>query len=262
MKARLPSALVGLAVTTGVGAASPAQAEVTRFSDYPSQTALTTPPGRLNLGVFSAGTFSPNERVELRLHPLWFFVLPHVEAKVRWLDAGPLQLSSVHRLSYPTWFLGLVSREGSLGLLPPTTDVPIAVLLESDVLGSVEWQPGHWLSLELGAALALQGGGNLPVLDFPFLYQRFAALSAPWVPRLGLSLEGSIGPVAYALDYHHYVLPLDGFETFHANEWSARAYLEVARGHRIGAGARLSAAHFPIGWRTHALPFIDYQLAL
>jgi hypothetical protein len=243
--------------------AAPAGAEITLFARWPTQSALTTLPGHLILGVFSAGSYSTHERLELRLHPLWFLVLPHVEAKLRWLDHDWLQLGSAHRLVYASPFLGLVAREGTGGLLPPTTDVPFAWMLESDAIGSLRWFDEQWISLRLGAQVALAVAGDPVLLDFPFLYQRFAPLAAPWVPSLALSLDGTLARRAfYTLDYRYLYLPLDGFEAFGAHEWSARVYLEVARGHRVGLGGRWSVARFPIGWRTHALPFIDYQFSL
>ena len=250
-----PIAVLGWAAAAGAR-------EPTQFEEWPNDTALTLAPGRVSFGVLSQSSWGASSSVELRLHPLLFWVLPHAEVKLRWLDEGRWQLSSVHRLAYPTLFLSLVSREGSGGLLPATTDVPQALLLDNDVLASVEWYPAQWASARLGASLALQGGGDEILLDFPFLYQRFAALSAPAVPRIALSAEGELPwRCWYSLEFRQYWLPLDDFPVFHASEYAAELYVQLGLSQRIGAGGRFSVAELPVGSRTHFLPHVDYQIA-
>jgi hypothetical protein len=249
-----------IAVLTSAAAAG--AAEPTQFGEWPSDTALTLAPGRLTFGLLSQSSWGVSPRVELRLHPLLFWVLPHAEVKLRWLDQGRWQLSSVHRLAYPTPFLSLVSREGSGGLLPATTDVPLALLLDNDVLVSLEWHPGQWASARLGASLAAQGGGDETLLDFPFLYQRFAALNAPVVPRVALSAEGELsGQLWYSLEFRQYWLPLDDFPVLHASEYAGGLYVQLGLSHRMGLGGRFSVARLPVGSRTHFLPHVDYQIA-
>lgn len=199
-------------------------------------------------------------RLELRLHPALFWVLPHAEVKLRWLDAGRWQLSSSHRLAYPTLFLSLVSREGSGGLLPATTDVPHSLLIDTDVLGSVEWREAQWATLRFGASVAPRADGDATLLDFPFLYQRFAALNAPLVPRVAVGLNGDLPwGLGYALELRHYWLPLADFPLFDATEYAAKAYLELGSSHRISVAGRLSSARLPVGRRSHFLPHLDYE---
>jgi hypothetical protein len=188
-------------------------------------------------------------------------VLPHAEIKLRWLDAGAWQLASTHRLAYPTPFLALVSREGSGGLLPATTDVPLALISDNDLVGSVEWTEKQWASARLGLSVAVQGGGEELLLDFPFLYQRFAALSAPAVPKLALIANGALLPaLSYVIEFRHYWLPLNDFPLAHANEYAVQLQLELGGHQRLGLGGRLATARLPIGWRSHFLPLVDYQV--
>jgi hypothetical protein len=251
------SALLVLAGSPGGAAAATPE----HFSAWPEQSALTLAPDRIVVGLFSQSSWGVNARVELRVHPVWFWVMPHAEVKLRWLDAGHLQLASTHRLAYPTPLLALVSREGSGGLLPATTDVPYALIADSDVVGSAEWYPRQWLSARLGVSVAIQGGGDEILLDFPFLYQRFAALAAPAVPKLALSANGEVlERLSYALEFRHYWLPLTDFPLLEASEYAGELYFQLATAQRLGLGARLSVAHLPIGWRSHLLPFVDYQL--
>lgn len=252
-----------VALPTWLGALGAGAEEPSRFARWSGNSALTTAPRSVELGVFSQSAWGVNARVELRLHPVWFWVLPHAEAKLRWLDLGEWQLSSVHRLAYPTPLLSLVSREGSLGLLPATTDAPYAVLLDTDLLGSAEWSAGQWATLRIGASLGLTAGGDDVLLDFPFLYQRFAALSAPAVPRVALGADGDLSArFGYAVEYRHYFIPLADFALFDANEYAASVFFLISARHRLTLGGRLSSARLPIGWRSHFLPYLDYQIAL
>lgn len=232
-----------------------------RFAGWPTESALTLPPGRLSLGLFSQSSWGVTPRLELRLHPALFWILPHAEAKRRWLDQGRWQLSSSHRLAYPTMFLSLVSREGSGGLLPATTDVPYSLMIDNDILGSIEWRDAQWATLRLGASGAIQGNGDDTLLDFPFLYQRFAALNAPLVPRVAVGLNGDLPRgLGYAVEFRHYWLALADFPLLHANEYAARAYLQLGSSHRVSVAGRLSSARLPVGWRSHFLPHLDYEL--
>jgi len=222
-------------------AAGRARAQSTPWS---SSSALTMPGGRWELG----------------LHPVLFFVLPHVEAKVHWLARGRWHLGSRHRLSYPTLFLQIVSREGALGLLPATTRVPLAVELDSDVLLSVQVGAGHLLTAEAGLSTAprLTPGDDLPLLDFPFLYSRFAALKSAVTATAGVGAEGSLFEVlAYRLDLDINPLPLvpGGYtvEQGGALGWRPSAHFELSAGYRLCHG------RYPVGDRFHYLPFIDVK---
>jgi hypothetical protein len=253
--------VAGAALFTLTGMTEVAGAEQLRTSQWPEPSALTLPVHRVVLGAFSESAWGVTPRLELRAHPLWFWVLPHAEIKLRWLGADRWQLSSTHRLAYPTPFLALVSREGSGGLLPATTDVPLALIGDNDLVASVEWAEGQWASTRLGLSVAVQGGGEELLLDFPFLYQRFAALSAPAVPKLALIANGGLLPVlAYLIEFRHYWLPLNDFALAQASEYAVQLQLELGGRQRLGVGGRLGTARLPIGWRSHFLPLVDYQV--
>jgi hypothetical protein len=66
--------------------------------------APTVPQGRLELGLLQSAHYGLSDRVEVSLHPLWFFVLPHVEAKALAAEQGRFSFAVRGRLSYPTLF--------------------------------------------------------------------------------------------------------------------------------------------------------------
>jgi hypothetical protein len=205
--------------------------------------------------------------VELGLHPVWFFMLPHFEAKLTWLawnDAW--YFGSQHRVSYPSLFLKFISREGAGGLLPPNTEVPAALMFDNDVLLSRTLGPDHIATLRFGVSVAAHGSTeDLPLLDFPFLYQRFAPLYAPLVPRAGASIEGRVyGPVHFALDVQASYLPIDedqGITDAWAYEEALTLHYRPTDQHQLSTGMLVEQAEYPIGWRMHLMPTVDYRYA-
>ncbi len=101
-------------------------------SAFSSSAALPLPRGQLELGTFAPSRVGVTDRLQLGVHPIFLLFFPRIEAKVGlWrLLSGPAStrsgwaLSSRHAFTYQTRVLDLVSKEGSLGLLPQDTRVP------------------------------------------------------------------------------------------------------------------------------------------
>jgi hypothetical protein len=168
------------------------------------------------------------------------------------------------RASYPTTFLDVIAKEGQFGLLPATSKPPFAVQFEADALASSEWFEEELVSVWIGAAVAVHEAFSpmeLPLLDFPFLYQRFAPLYAPLVPRLGFSFEGVVvGPLHYSTELVAYVMPgLPDVDNASAVEHALT--LEIRFGERVALSGslRTSYAKYPYGRRVHFLPYLDLR---
>jgi len=256
------------AVAAAASAALPGRAEtddtappLRRFS---GANALTLPRGRWEIDLLRGVRHGLTDSFELGLNPLVIAMLPHLEAKFMAARDRRHVLGVRARLSYPTTFLELVSKEGQFGLLPATSRPPIAVVFEADAIASSEWFEDELVSVWIGAAVALHEpftAEELPLLDFPFLYQRFAPLYGPGVPRTGFSFEGVVvGGVHYSTEFVAYLLPgLPDVEGASALEHGAE--LEYRFGDRwaLGAGLRTSYAKYPYGRRTHFLPYLDVR---
>jgi hypothetical protein len=237
---------------------APAVPHGTWSGDY----APTIPRRRVELNLLSSSHYGLTERVEVSLHPLWFFALPHAEAKAFAGTAGPLSFAVRARLAYPTWFLGLVSREGAGGLLPKTSEAPQALQIEGDAVVSMPWYQQQWATFSAGLAVAPHerfSASELPLLDFPFLYPRFAPLYTVLVPRARLSFEGRVAAgLFYALPVTAYLLPeLPDVGTAYALEPALQ--LEYRFGDRVALslGLRTSLAKYAYGVRLHYLPLLD-----
>ncbi len=254
--------IAAMVTTTLVTSAFPASAygEERVHARWSNDTALTIAADRLEIGLFSRGAIAFCDCLEIRLHPLWFFALPHVSVKKRWLDSGRWHLSSQHGLAYPSLFQNLIAKEGTLGLLPPDEPVPQALMLDSSLLVTYRLAQDQWLTARGGLEVAPRTATPV-LLDFPFLYQRFASLNAPLVPSANLNLTGGLpASLDYELAGTYWYLPVQEVDGAYAIEGSAAVGWAITDDWHIGASLLMSYAKFAIGTRTHWLPLIDVRV--
>ena len=257
-----------LVVTTAAALfAAPARGDVSSVSPpdrrWSGSNALTLPRGRSELGLLGGARYGLTDSLELTVNPLVAVVVPHLEAKL--MVARELGLFALRgRASYPTTFLELVSKEGEFGLLPATSKPPIAVQLEADIVATAAWFERQLVSVWFGFALAVHPPftpEELPLLDFPFLYPRFAPLYGPGVPRLGFSFEGGVvGGLHYTAELVAFVMP--GLpDVGDASAIEPNLALEYRFGARfaVSGGVRTSHAEYAYGRRTHFLPYLDVR---
>jgi hypothetical protein len=224
-------------------------------------TAIPAQEGRWEFGIFHPLHWGVTEGVELSTHPLLTAVMPHLDAKVLWLEQGGLYIATRHGLMYPSLLLNLLAKEGALGLLPAGTDVPEGLIIDSDVLVTMTMAPSHWVTAELGLSVAPRGGGDMPVVDFPYMYSRFGVLSAPIVIHGGVGVEGVLWEtLGYTADVDVWWLPVtDGG---YALEHGLSLTWQISNHVAIAAGYRLSHAHYPAGDQLHVLPYADVLFGL
>ena len=262
---RRRASLVALALVAGLSRQASALEGDVRRTPWSSASVYTVPARRWEFGLFQNAHYGVNRHVELALHPLLTFVLPHLEVKVTALETATSALGVKARISYPTGFLALVSREGSGGLLPKTSEPPFALQIEGDLGGTLALAAGHRVSAWLGLAVAPHAHftpEELPLLDFPFLYPRFAAVYTPLVPRAALDAEGAL----LARCYYHvgltgYLLPqLPDVGNAFAVEPLLSLEYRPSDHVALSLGLRSSYAKYPVGARFHTLPFGDVRV--
>lgn len=241
--------------------------DVCRHQTWSGDHALTVPRGRLELGLLQSSRYGLGHHLELALHPLSFFALPHVEVKTTLRAFGSRSWLGLRaNVSYPTLFLGLVSRSGSGGLLPEGSRPPAAIQGEIDLITTRAWSGGHLTSVALGLAASAHRSfspSELPLLDFPFLYQRFAPLYTPVVPRFGVSSEGPLWrKLWYEASVTYYLMP-DLPDVGLAYALEPALGLEYRFSDRVAASLalRASQARYAYGSRLHWLPFADVRVA-
>jgi hypothetical protein len=263
---RLAALALALVATThgALSRADEATSAPPRSRLWSGPSALTVPRGRWEFGLLGGAHHGLTDSLELSLHPVLVFALPHLEAKLMAARDRRHVLGLRARVSYPTTFLSLVSKEGSFGLLPATTEPPFAIELEADAIASSEWFDDQLVSVWLGGAVAVHEPFTpmeLPLLDFPFLYQRFAPLYGPGVPRVGFSFEGIVvGGLHYAAELVAYLMPgLPDVENAYALENGIDLEYRFGEHVALSAGLRTSHARYPVGERTHFLPYFDVR---
>lgn len=228
------------------------------FTHHIHNSALTAKPGTLELGVFSASKYALSEHVEISLHPIALLAWPQINAKVRWFDFDTFTLATHHSLSYPTRFFDVVAREGTGGLVDPNVDLPATGLTELGVLATWRLSPRSWATLQ--PLLQARLGSALPILEFPFLYQRLAAANAGWSVGLNAALEGLIGnTVGYEFSATYLHLPLPPYENAFALEAFMEARVLLSEHSTLPFGVRFAHARFPYGRRNHWLPYVDFR---
>ena len=248
---RIATALVALS-TACTARAEPGRALPKKLRLWSGSNALTVPRGRWELGLLGGVHHGLTDSIELSLHPVLLVALPHLEAKFM-AAKSPRHVFAVRtRVSYPTTFLDIVSKEGSLGLLPATSKPPMAIQLEADALVSSEWFEDQLVSIWLGGAVAVHEAFTpmeLPLLDFPFLYQRFAPLYGPGVPRVGFAFQGAVvGGLHYATELVSYLMPgLEDIDNASAIEHGIELEYRFGEHFASSLGLRTSHATYPYG---------------
>lgn len=243
------------------GLARPSAAPALKYARWANASALTVAPQRLELGATSASHWGVSERWELSTHPVWSLLLPRLDAKWRAWDGERWHLALSPGLSYPSWFLGAIAKPGALGLLPPDEDVPQSLIVDGDARLTLRAARDHWLTALLGASVAWREHDPV-LLDFPFLYQRFAVLNAPWVARGGLALSATVWQ---QLDYEttatlHW-LPLDEVDDARVLEANAELGWSFSERWRVSLAARAAWSRLPVGERFHWFPIADLRFA-
>jgi hypothetical protein len=199
--------------------------------------------------------------LQLGLHVAgWAALSPHASLLYRCLQRGALQLSARLGIAYPSGTLWLLSGEGAGALLPADSKAQQALLLDPGVRATLVLPRAQLLTLEVALPFAAKfAHTSSPLLDFPFLYPRFAALHTSVTPRLSVTFEGVIADGfrwVGALD--SWILPVvtRGFalEPRLGVGWSAARWVTLELGYRA------SYARYPVGLRFHNTPYFDLRV--
>ncbi len=241
--------------------ALPAAAERAPFS---SGTARVLPAGRVETGIFQPTRWGlpTKAEVELSLHPLLFFVMPNLTAKIGLGRARSLELATTQGLVYPTPLLRLLAREGTGGVLPPDAKVPHLIAWECALLASRRLPRDHLVTVSVASTLGVRfGESDWPTIDLPLAYTRTAAFQRWLSARYGLDLDGRLaGGLHYFLDVDLHLLPFarGSVAVEHAGMLSWR---RRTGGFAIHAGYKLVVGEYPFGWQVHVLPLVDLSWA-
>ena len=253
---RRGAALVAAAALAWCCAGSSAAAQ---FSDG---SARIMPAGQVELGVFGPLKVGLSDDLQLEAQPLLFFVMPQLEGRYRLLHEGAVHLAVEAELSYPTLLLSLLAKNGIGGLVSPDSDIPPALMIAVRGVASLDHGAGRISTARLGVEVAPRGSSqNFAVLDFPFLYPRFAALHAPFVPYAELRSEGVL---VGALDYLASARLFGLLTDFPGAAFEAELGLRWRVDPRIALSARVwtSVAAYPYGTQFHWFPMLEAEFII
>ena len=134
--------------------------------------------------------------------------------------------------------------------------------MDADLLLTLNFARDEWLTFWVGGSVAPRGStARMPLLDFPFLYARYAVLKTTAVARLGIDYDLPLSQaLRFRFDAVYFYLPVidAGFSV----ELGGSLRWLVTRRWALEAGARLEVARYPAGTQFHAVPFVDLLLAL
>ncbi len=240
-------------------------------------TAFTVPIKTLELSLFRPAKFGLTKKDELSLHPLAFFVMPHIFYKRQWtkfeLFAQRFLFSSRHGIYYPKSALNLNQQLPleSVHFEPEDADVPGSLAFQSEVLVShYLHEPDHCsagdylMTLRLGFKYALKfDSGDQPLIYQSVLYRETAVLLPGFIWYVGADLDGHINYT------YNYFVDLDYYAYGFVNDYSVESKFGIsgyAGKHLSGfAGLKLAFSTMPDRNRFLIMPiagfsyFIDFR---
>lgn len=236
-------------------------------AQWPEHTALTTPPGRVVLGLFSPSRLPITDRVELQSTLLLNAAVPNLGAQVHWLGGDGWTFSTRHTLRYPTLLLGFASAPGVGGLLPSNSTPPQLLEVDNEVLVTRALPRQHHVTLSAGVIITptlaegVQPSGAIPAVDFPFLYQRLGTIGGGAAVRAGVALSG------YLTESFDFVVDLDvmtvpSFSEGAALEQGIEVLWRISSNVSLAGGFRFTYANYPGGPQAAILPVLDLQVAI
>jgi hypothetical protein len=230
-------------------------------SDWTGRSALVQPVAHGQIALFGESRVGVGHDLQVGLHVAgWAALTPHASLLYQSVRLGALYVSGRLGIAYPSPTLSLLTGKGAGALLPADTKPPQALLFDPGVRASLELPWAQLLTLELALPFAAKfTHTSSPLLDFPFLYPRFAALHTPVTVHLSATAEGVLVTAfrwVGALDT--WILPV----VKHGFALEPRVGLAWAAERRVTLelGYRASYARYPVGLRFHNIPYFDLRV--
>lgn len=239
--------------------ASAASAQREAPTEWTGRSAVPLARGDGTVALFAESRFGLGHDLQLGAHVAGLLA-PHAALMYRFAHHGRFHGSARVGLAYPHPLMEMLRGSGSLALLPVDRGVPEALMIDLGARLSVEAGDGQWLTFE--SALVVAPRFTRPdstVLDFPFLYPRFAAIESKVAARLALTGEGVVaGPFRWVAGVEAFILPV--VERGFALEPRAGLAWFARRRASLELGGRGSYARYPVGLRFHATPYFDVRV--
>ena len=253
--------IVILWAVTGVDAVEPNDNSLLNWS---SGTAYSLPAGRIEVGMFQPLRYGLSESLEMSIHPLVGILMPNFSLKWSHNRFGGFTFATRHSLTYPTFLLRTISKEGIGGMISPEFEIPHMLSLYNEVLLSKQIAGGHFFTGKAGINLAIKSGtlDERTTIDLPLVFPRLAVFYHGYNFRVGGDLQGKL------IQSWNYLVDADVFLTPNAQEnfaFEHKGLFLWNKSHRfqLCIGYKLTYGEYPFGTQWHLLiPLFDFQWAL
>jgi hypothetical protein len=217
-------------------------------------------PGRVTMGALAPTRVGLADGLELMTQPWLLPVSPNLAVRVTRSFPGGFSAGVGFGAHVPTFALGLLAREGPGGLLPPTTTVPLLVVV--DPAGYIAYDVGPWLWVSASGRLRFAFGASedLPLIELPFVLPRTAPYTGGWGAQAELAMGGPmLWGFGWRAELEGFAGPVDGarwaLEPEVALRYSPWSWL------RLSAGTRFFVGEMPYGlYVSTPVPFVDAEI--
>ena len=227
-------------------------------------TAKTIGKGKFDVSILRPSRYGIGKKSEISLHPIAFFVLPHIDYKKNWLDAN-IKIATVHGFHYPKIVLKQIQKHEIQNYIPLTDTVPHIFAFKNEILFSTVLKkktsctpPNYVLTLKLGNKFAIKGeGSEPPFFDEKYFYQETSTYRKNLLWYIGMDLDGHL------TDFFDFTVDLD-FQTINfIDDWAIthKTLLRTPLGKRsfILFGYWASFGTYPSGNRFGIVPLLDFS---
>ena len=247
---------------------------------WDAHSAYLLPQKRWEMGLFQSFRYGYSESIEYSVHPLWFFVMPNFSLKISQGDFAGFTSASQYKMVYPTPFLNMIAKKGTMGIIAPDFQMPPMLGLSASWLMSKTIFPfvsPYFDASLIGLDLTLKGGLDLgfafgdldtrSTIDIPLVYHRLGVYYNNWGIHTGLDVQKNLTQrftVLFDLDLKF--LPglaevqIDPDVSKLMGEYSLEHKLLLiwnkSENFRVLTGYKFVMGEYPYGSDMHLLPYI------
>jgi hypothetical protein len=234
----------------------------------PRETATVLPKGTQQVGVFGPLRLGLGNGLELQTHPVLNLLSPNLSIKKELQNRDAKVLSLQTDLTYSSFLISTLARDGIGGVLAPDIDVPKRLELNMRLLWTLPIHDNHNLTLRLRGDFSMPSysfngqEGMMPYtsIDMPLVYVRTHSSSVGI--NSGVNFDGAItDKIQYQVGAWAWYLP-----TVEESNWSieqrSTLTMQITPKCWLQGGGIFVVGAYPYGSRWHILPIIDVQWIL
>ncbi len=216
------------------------------------------PQGRWETGLFSQLRYGVTDNIELQTHPLAFFMIPNLAAKIALPVQGNWNIASKHSLHVPTYLLRAISNEGTGGVLPLNSEIPFMVSMGTGLVATTQiGLSSHSLSIETGFVVTPKfGNSNFPELELPLLYLRTASYHDTISVKGSIALQGRLwNDFHYSIQQQAMIAP--NYNGAFSLEQTAKIMWRLHENFELMLGVDGVITRYPRQTRLNIFPLFD-----